>query len=52
MRGASTFIMADHLNRFSNSSLSLIRIVSRLTRPLARPRSGPSLYILIPHVTL
>ena len=43
MRGANAFIMADHLNRFSNSSPSLIRVTSRLTRPLARPRSGPSL---------
>ena len=52
MRGASALIMADHLNRFSNGSSSLIRVVSRLTRPLARPRSGLSLCILTPHVTL
>ena len=45
MRGVSAFIMADHLNRFSNGSPSLIRVISRLTRPLARQRSGPSLFI-------
>ena len=27
MRGASALIMADHLNRFSNGSPSLIRVV-------------------------
>ena len=52
MRGASALIIADHLNRFSNGSPSLIRVASRLTRPLAKPRSGPSLRILTPHVTL
>ena len=45
MRKASALIMADHLNRFSNGFLSLIRVTSRLIRPLARPRSGLSLSI-------
>ena len=52
MRGVSALIMADHLNRFSDGSPSLIRVVSRLIRSLARPWSGLSLYILILHVTL
>ena len=45
MRRASAFIMVNHLNRFSNSSLSPIRVALRLTCPLARPRSGPSLSV-------
>ena len=45
MRGASALIMADHLNRFSNGSPSPIPCNSRLTRPLARPWSGPSLSV-------
>ena len=45
MRGASAFIMADHLNRFYNGSPSPICVTSRLTRPLARLKSSPSLSI-------
>ena len=45
MRGASALIMADHLNRFSNGSPSPIRVTSRLTCPLARLKSGPSLSV-------
>ena len=45
MRGVNALIMADYVNRFSNSSPSLIRIVSRLIHFLARPRSGLSLSI-------
>ena len=52
MRGVSALIMVNHLNRFFNGSPSLICVISRLTRPLARPRSGPNLGILTPHVTL
>ena len=45
MRGVSALIMADHLNRFSNGFPSLICVVSRLIRPLARLRSGSSLSV-------
>ena len=52
MGGVNTLIMVNYLNRFSNGSPSLIRVISRLIYPLARPRSSPSLYILTPHMTL
>ena len=45
IRGVNAFIMADHLNRFFNGFPSLIRVASRLIRPLTRPRSGPSLSV-------
>ena len=45
MRGVRALIIANHLNQFPNGFPSLIRVISRLTYPLARPRSGPNLSI-------